>query len=152
MIEYVITDEEKKQEVYFFEEEMLQKYKMAIDPYSSFFKARGFNLKVELSWQNTFRNEWSSTPMPLRNGYECSVFCLVEKDGELVNIKSDDGEVDYYPMWESWMISSVRRSFSKLKVSLYKEMDDIHSTMSTYMIQVESIFNGNIESCTGLLV
>lgn len=136
MIEFLVNEETKK-EIYDFETKMFAKYKEAITSYSPLFNNLGFELKLELGWCNHIRKIWSANPISIRNGYECYIYCLVEKSGEEVCIESDDGEVDYYPMETAWMISCVNRKFHKLKVSFYENLDDIDADMKGLLSQLK---------------
>lgn len=135
MIELVVNEEREK-EICEFETKMFAKYKDAIVSYSPLFNKVGCELKLELGWCNPIRKTWSANRIPFRNGYECYIYCLVEKGGEEVRIKSNDGEADYYPMETAWMISSVNRRFHKLKVSLYKDLDDVDTDMKSLLSQL----------------
>lgn len=136
MIEHIISGEREK-EICDFETKMLAKYREVIGLYTPLFDNVGCELKLELGWNNPIRKIWSSNRIPLRNGYECYIYCLVEKGGEEVRIKCNDGEADYYPMETAWMISSVNRRFHKLKVSLYKDLDDIDTDMNGLLTRLK---------------
>lgn len=135
MIEFIINKEREK-EICEFETKMFAKYKEAIVSYAPLFNKEGCELKLELGWSNFIRETWSANRIPLRNGYRCYIYCLVEKGGEEVRIKSDDGEADYYPMETSWMISAVSRRFHKLKVSLCEDLDDVDTDMKALLSQL----------------
>lgn len=60
------------------------------------------------------KKEHSASRLPFKNGYECYIYCEVQKDGKEVHIESNDGEADYYALSASWIISSIERSFLKL--------------------------------------
>lgn len=135
MIEFVV-DEKRKKEIYVFESKMFAKYKEAIVPYSLMFREKGCELRLELGWYNPIRKIWSANRIPLQNGYGCYIYCLVEKGGEEVCIKSKYNEVDYYPLETEWMISSVNRRFHKLKISLYEDLDDVDADMKGLLSQL----------------
>lgn len=138
IIEFVVT-EEKCKEIQNFEAEMLEKYIKAIYPYLPLFNGIGYELKVELGWYNSIHRIWSNSRPPLKNGYECYVYCIVEKGGEEVRIKSNDGEVDYYPLVTSWIISSVFRRLHKLKVSYYVNIDDVDTDLNEFLSQLKQV-------------
>lgn len=140
VIELVVKGEREK-EICDFENKMFAEYEQAIAPYALLFDAVGCELKLVLGWCNHIRKTWSANRIPLRNGYECYVYCLVEKGGKEVRIKSCDGEADYYPMETEWMVSSVSRRFHKLKVSLYKDLDDIDADMKNLLSQLRNMNN-----------
>lgn len=135
MIEFVIT-QEKDKELRYFEAKMLAKYKKVVDVYLPLFNENGCSLKVELGWLNSIRKKWSKNRLPPKNGYECHVYCLVERDGKEIRINSDDGEADYYTLETSWMISSIRRRFHKLNISLYASIDDVNTDLNGFLSQL----------------
>lgn len=118
---------------------MLLKYANAIHPYLPEFDKMGYEIKVELGRLNMLEKVWATNLLPIKNGYECHVYCVAEKNGEEVRIKSDDGEADYYPVITSWMISSVFKKRFKLKVALYEDVDDVTADMNTIISQLLSI-------------
>lgn len=138
MIEYNVSWEacNKMQD---FEMEMLNRYIDIIRPYFTVFNKMGYELKVELGWVNFLQKTWSSKRLPLKNGYECYVYCLVEKDGEEVRIQSSDGEADYYPLITSWMISSVSRKCHRLKVSVYTNVDDVEADINEFLLELKHL-------------
>lgn len=138
MIEYNATREacNKMQD---FETEMLNKYIDIIRPYFMVFNKMGYELNVELGWVNFLQKIWSSKRLPLKNGYECYVYCLVKKDGEEVRIKSDDGEADYYPLITSWMISSISRKWFNLKISIYTNLDDVEAEIDEFLLELKHL-------------
>ena len=71
----------------------------------------------------------SNRCLPFRIGYACYVCCEVQRDGKEVQVKSADGEADYYLLSATWMVSSIERSFLKAKASLYSDTDDIENDM-----------------------
>lgn len=123
MIEHVVS-EEKAKEMYLVEMKMLDKYKEALAPYAPIFSRAGCEMKVGLERRNDLRGIWSDDPLPLQNGYVCQVYCMITKDGEVAQSKSDDGEVDYYLMFATWGISRVDRRLFKLKIWYNEELDD----------------------------
>ena len=76
-----------------------------------------------------------------QNGYECYVYCDIQKDGKVVCIDSFDGEVDYYLLSTAWMISSIFRHFWKLNVTLCTSMDDIEDDLNDFLLQLKSTRN-----------
>ena len=94
---------------------------------------------MALGWVNPLHKIQSSHRLPLKNGYECYVYCVVQRDGKEVHIVSHDGEADYYPLSTGWMISSINRSFLKLKVSLYTDANDIDDNLKDFLLQLERL-------------
>lgn len=126
-------------QLYSFEKAMIEEYRTVINPYSQLFDELGYELKIELGWINSLKKEWSKQPLPIKNGYECYVYCIVEKNGRIVQIKSNDGEADYYSLIASWMISSVVRHFQKLVVKTYPRMDDdVADNLNGFLLQLRN--------------
>lgn len=138
MIEYEVS-REVCNEMQDFETEMLNRYLDIIRPYFTVFNKMGYELKVELGWANYLHKTWSSKRLPLKNGYECYVYCLVEKDGEEVCIKSSDGEAECYPLITSWMISSVSRKCHRLKVSTCTNVDDVEADINEFLSELKHL-------------
>ena len=137
MIEFTVVAEKCK-EIQAFESEMLRKYTKTIYPYFSIFAKMGYELKVELGWYNFLDGTWSNKGLPLKNGYECCVYCIVEKAGEIVRIKSNDGEADYYELIKEWSISIVSRKFHKLKVCTFSDVDEVENDINELLTQLKN--------------
>ena len=138
MIEFVISGEEADA-IKCFETEMFRKYKDIVDLYVPLFNKSECTLKLELGWVNSLRKTWSADGLPLTNGYECYVYCIIEKNGKEVHIKSDDGEADYYVLETSWMISLICRRFHKLRVSLfYASVSDVDNDLKQLLSQLKT--------------
>ena len=137
MIEYYVSSElhTKLQD---FEMEMLNKYTEIIRPYEISFHKMGYELKEELGWVNPRQKIWSSNRIAFINGYKCYVYCLVEKDGEVVRVESNDGEADYYPLIAEWMISSICRKAFKLIATIYTAVDDVEADVAELLFKLES--------------
>lgn len=147
VIEYNVS-REVCNEIQDFETEMLNRYIDIIHPYFTAINKMGYELKVELGWANFLQKTWSSERLPLENGYECYVYCLVKKDGEEVCIKSSDGEADYYPLITSWMVSSVSRKWHRLKVSVYTNVDDVESDIDKFLFALSGLALSNCINTT----
>ena len=72
-----------------------------------------------------------------QNGYQCYVYCVVQKDGNEVRIGSIDGEADYYPLSTAWMISSIFRKFFKLNAELYANTDAADADLNDLLSQLQ---------------
>lgn len=79
----------------------------------------------DLFWMDFFTEKCSDRRLPFHVGYTCYVCCEVQRDGKEVQVKSVDGEADFYLLSATWAVSSIERSFFKAKVSLYSDTDDI---------------------------
>lgn len=123
-------NESKKQLIVNHEDIMLETYSKIISTYSSLFKQYGCSLEVGLFWIDYSTKKHSNRRLPFHNGYACYVYCEVQRDGKEVQVKCFDGEVDYYSLSATWMVSSIERNFFKSKVSLYSGTDDTENDMN----------------------
>lgn len=112
------------------EELMLEEYLNILDSFRKIFEQYNCLLEVGYRWTNFSKKEYSAHRLPFKNGYQCYIYCEVQKDGKEVHIESNDGEVDYYPLSASWIISSIERWFFKSNVYLCSATDDIESDMN----------------------
>ena len=122
-------DNSKAQRIIKHEDIMLETYSKMIRAYSSRFEQYDCSLEVRLFWMDFSTEKRSDRRLPFHVGYACYVCCEVQRDGKEVEVKSADGEADYYTLSATWMVSSIERSFYKAKVSLYSGTDDVESDM-----------------------
>ncbi len=120
-------DKSKAQRIISHEDIMLKTYSKIISTYSSLFEQYNCSLKVRLFWIDFSTDKRSDRRLPFHVGYACYVCCEVQRDGKEVQVKSVDGEADFYLLSATWMVSSIERSFFKAKVSLYSDTDDTES-------------------------
>lgn len=80
-------------------------------------------------WDSYPRNTLAFQRGSFGNGYQCYVYCVVQKDDNYVCIASIDGEADYYTLSTTWMISSIFRKIYKLYVTLYVNMDSVDADL-----------------------
>lgn len=126
------------EEICIFEDHMLGIYSEKIQAYAVPFETIGCTLKVGLMWKNFFdADNVAFQRVRIRNGYECYVYCSVQKEGQEVRIPSNDDEVDYYYMSTAWMISSIRRVFFKLELSLWADTDDVKSDLNNLLLCIK---------------
>lgn len=128
-MKFVYTSD-KDDEIVRHEKIMLEKYLNILDRYRTIFEQYNCSLKVGCGWTNFLKKEYSTHRLPFKNGYECYIYCEVQKDDKEVHIESNDGEVDYYALSASWIISSINRCFFKIIVSLCSATDDIENDMN----------------------
>lgn len=121
---------DKDDEIVRFEKIMLEKYLKILGSYRTMLAQNNYSLKVGCGWTNFIKKEYSAHRLSFKNGYECYIYCEIQKNGKEVHIESDDGEVDYYPLSASWIISSIERRFFKLNVSLCSATDDIENDIN----------------------
>ena len=117
---------------------MLKIYQDKAQEYSLLFKDYGCTLKLGLMWGNFPRKTTSFNREKIKNGYNCYVYCVVQKNGRDVSIKSTDEEADYYCLSTTWMVSSVCRNFFKLMVSLYTDTNDVYEDLEYLLLKLRS--------------
>lgn len=128
-MKFVYTSD-KDDEIVRHEKIMLEKYLNILDSYRTIFEQYNCSLEVGCGWTNFLKKKYSTYRLPFENGYECYIYCEVQKDGKEVHIESNDGEADYYALSASWTISSINRWFFKIIVSLCSATDDIENDMN----------------------
>ena len=121
------------------ENHMLSVYTQQIKKYIPVFEEIGCSLKVGLMWKSLSRNTTTFHRESFQNGYQCYIYCVVQKDDKDVNIPSTDGEADYYSLSTAWMVSSIYREFYRLNVSLCVSMDDVASDLKGFLSQLKHI-------------
>ena len=118
------------------EKQMLALYLEKIKKYRPLFDENGYSLKVGLMWKYFPKETVILQRGRFQNGYQCYVYCVVQKNGKEVCIGSIDGETDYYPLSTAWMISSIFRKFFKLNVELYVNVDDADKDLNGFLTQL----------------
>ncbi len=119
------------------ENNMLALYIERAKKYMPLFEKSGYSLKVGLMWKCFPEETVVFQRETFKNGYQCYVYCEVQKDGKEVCVECVDGEVDYYSLSASWMISSIFRSFFKLNVELYENTDDADMDLNDFLAQLK---------------
>ena len=119
------------------ENQMLALYNKKIKKYMPLFEKNGYYLKTGLMWKCFPKDTVILQRGRFHNGYECYVYCVVQKDGNEVRVDAIDGEADYYPLSTAWMVSSIVRKFFKLKVELYANTDDADADLSDFASQLK---------------
>lgn len=122
-------DASKDQLIIKHEDIMLETFSKIINSYSPLFQQYNCSLDVGRVWNNFSNKERSNCRLPFQNGYSCYIYCEVQKDGEEVHVKCTDGEVDYYSLSSTWIVSSIDRKFFRTYVALYLGTDDIENDM-----------------------
>ena len=120
-------DKSKTQRIINHEDIMLKTYSKIISTYTSLFEQYDCSLKVRLFWIDFSTERRSNRRLPFRIGYACYVCCEVQRDGKEVQVKSADGEADYYSLSAAWAVSSIEKNFFKTKVSLFSNTDKIEN-------------------------
>lgn len=119
------------------ENNMLALYLEKIKKYIPLFEENGYSLKVGLMWKYFSEDTVIFQRESFQNGYQCYVYCVVQKAGNEVCINSIDGEADYYPLSTAWMISSIFRKFFKLNAELYENTDDADADLNDFLLQLK---------------
>ena len=115
------------------EEQMLKAFSTKIQKYLASLKIYGCNAEVELFWCEQLVKNPTYERLGFDVGYACYVNCEVRRDGQVVKIKSRDGEADYYELSASWTISSISRNFLEKIVDLYSNTDDMDHEMEEWL-------------------
>lgn len=123
-------------EIIFHENNMLALYLEKAKKYMPFFEESGYSLKVGLMWKYFPRDTIILQRGSFQNGYQCYVYCVVQKDGNEVRIGSIDGEADYYPLSTAWMVSSIFGKFFKLNAELYANTGDEDADLNDFLSQL----------------
>ena len=118
------------------ESHMLALYIEKVNKYIPLFEENGYSLKVGLMWDSFSKKTITFQRGRFQNGYQCYVYCTVQKDDNDVRIDSIDGEADYYLLSTTWMISSIFRKFYKLNVTLYANTDDVDTDLNCFLSQL----------------
>lgn len=119
------------------ENNMLALYLEKIKKYRPLFEKSGCSLKVGLMWRHFSQDVVMLQRGSFQNGYQCYVYCIVQKDGNEDRIDSIDGEADFYPLSTAWIISSIFRKFFKLNVELYANTDDADADLKDFLSQLK---------------
>lgn len=126
------------------EAEMLKIYQKIINGYVPVISKYNCTIKIGFSWENRLRNVYSFERLPFKVGYECKIFCEIQKDGHLVrvdysdgkgdrlvNAESNEGDVGYDLLFAVWSITRIDFwFFNKEKgVIINNDIDDIKEQM-----------------------
>ena len=85
LMKFVYTSD-KDDEIVKHEKIMLEKYSNILDSYRAIFKEYNCSLKVGYGWEK-FQKKNIQQIGCLLNGYECYIYCEVQKDGTEVRIR-----------------------------------------------------------------
>ena len=121
------------------EERMLKSYEDIIYGYSSKFEMYDCSLKVGIGWTNFLKKEHAASRLPFKNGYECYIYCRVEKDEKPVRYEDKTGEVDYLDLYTSWNISSISRFFFHVEVCLPTDTSDVIEEMDRLLMVTKEL-------------
>lgn len=118
------------------ENRMLQTYTQQMRQYVLFFEKKGYSLDIGLFWMKFPHKKIFSKRIKFQSGYECYIYCEIQKDGVPVYINSSDGEADYYPLSTASVLSSIRRWFFKKYAFLFSDMGDIEEILHRFLSQL----------------
>lgn len=141
MIEFKIEGK-RQEEIINYENENFKMYTNIMNRYFGLFKKRGYTLKVDMRWKNFYDKTWSVERLPMQAGYECHIFCIVEKNGKEVVVKSTyGGETVYYPLVSDWEINFIYRRFNRLKVRYSPVTDGVVDELDDLLLQLNDVVN-----------
>ena len=92
LMKFIYTSDEDEK-IIRHEKIMLEKYSDILDRYRIIFEQYNYSLKIGRRWTNFLKKEHSASRLPFKNGYECYIYCEVQKDGKEVHIESNDGKM-----------------------------------------------------------
>ena len=105
------------EEICNFEEKALSNCTNIVNSYLPIFAQHGCTLKICREWTNFIKKTSSNERLPLMNGYECQIYCEVQRDGAPVMVRGDD-ECPFDILAANWVISAISRRWFKLAVDL----------------------------------
>ena len=129
----MVYEKGKESSIIKYENLIFERYSRIIEKYTSWFRRYDCSLKVGLLWKNSLEKSYSSYRIPFSNGYSCYVSCEVLREGKEVQIRSYDGEADYYILSNAWLISTLERSIFSLKVLLYDGECDVNEDIQDWL-------------------
>lgn len=136
MIEVVYTKEIDSQ-IISHERHMLKLYEKSISKYILSFDALGYSLKIGLFWKRFAGGIVSLKRGSPQNGYQCYVYCAVQKNGKDVCIKSTDGEADFYPLASAWIVSTIHRKFCRVTATLFPYDNTANVEIEKFLSELE---------------
>lgn len=136
MIDYTI---DSRQSAYLieFENSMLDRIIANSSQIRDEIEKKGFNLVIELGWTNWIKHRWSKTRMPFQNGYMCYIYYSIQKNGQFVALRSDDGEAEHYLLLSSTNISSISRRLFRLEVGICSDEVEIQQRIEELKLQLD---------------
>ena len=113
---------------------LIESHLKAINDYVKLFEQCNCTIEVKQGWENPVgKNIVQKRPL-FKNGYKCLVYCTVQKDGKPVRYNNHDGEVDYYELSMSWIVTQISQFF----VDLYDNTDEIIQYMNHFLEILEA--------------
>lgn len=129
-----VYSSEKNEAIIEHEDTVFKKYSKICKNYESAFKELDCILKLEQIWSTSrkkiklekwaisfYEESFSKTKIPFGKGYSCYLQCGVERNGKTVRYDNHDGEVDYYELSMSWIISSLTHRRFITECILYED-------------------------------
>lgn len=115
------------------EEQMMLKFNEIAKKYEEVFSEYGCSLKMQMQWDNclSIRQSVVNYRILLKNGYICSIYFYIEKDGKKLRLQSDDGEADWYELsntsditWITWILG--------WKIQLFTDAEDFEEELTYF--------------------
>ena len=106
------------------EERWLRRYSDFIKDYEEAFAKYNSTLNVELHWKTSSKEKGTLERPLFKKGYLCFVSCEVRRNGKVIRYNNHDGEVDYYELSMSWLVTEVRQIF-RCYVEMYSGLGDV---------------------------
>ncbi|NLE06125.1 MAG: hypothetical protein GX638_15165, partial [Crenarchaeota archaeon] len=128
-----------------------KKYSRICEKHESDFKELGCILKLEQIWSNSrkkiklekwgisfYEESFSKTRIPFGKGYSCYLQCEVERNGKTVRYDNHNGEVDYYELSMSWIISSLTHRRFITECTLYQDTNAFAEELDHFIKTLKS--------------
>lgn len=121
------------------EEKMLFEYNCMVEKYKEAFAKYQCLIRFRMEWYNclTIKQRPVDYRIPLKNGYVCFIGFSVQKNGEDIKLKSDDGEVDYYVLSDSLHITEINWMLVYKKINLFSDMKDFEEELNYFLQMLE---------------
>ena len=118
---------------------MLEEYTRAAQTYLPYFEEKGFFIKTGLMWKRFPDNVPTFCRGEIQNGYQCYVFCSVQRKCRDAVVPSNDGEAKWYSLSNAYMVSSVNKDFCRLTISLFGDTNEINDDLSCFLRQLQCV-------------
>ena len=121
-----------------YEQNFLKKYEELFYKYDLIINQFGFTLNYGLFWKNYIYRKESLKRISRKNGYTCYLYCSVQKNGKDIKIPSEDGEVEFYYLSETWILTSISRLFLRLYANIYDDPVDVEQVLKTFVVHLRN--------------
>ena len=127
------------EKIYAFEAQALSDCFDIINSYLPLFEQHGYTLKIGQEWGNFIKKTWSTERLPIINGYECKIYCEVQKDGDPVVINANNEYSSTNRLASIWTVSAVSRKWFKLAVDLVPIKNFVAEDIEELLASVRSL-------------